>query len=196
MSSKLARKADFAHQAFNSVLHALELADASAPIEHARLLWKEGNHRKAIQSLEGAIVANAFSPYDHTEAQESTTTVSTTRNQQQNLPKAKAQLLLAKWIDRAGQTQSDVIIQRYKNAVGDYAKWERGHYYLGKHYNKLFVFEKAKPPAKQAQVFISGETAKLVVENYLRSLAFGAKYIFQTLPRILTLWLDLGADAE
>lgn len=36
----------------------------------------------------------------------------------------------------------------------------------------------------------------MVVENYLRAVCFGAKYIYQTLPRILTLWLELGSDAE
>ncbi len=118
------------------------------------------------------------------------------QQQQQNLLKARAHLLLAKWIDRAGQTQSDVIIGQYKQAVDSHNRWEKGHYYLGKHYNKLLESEKAKAPGKQAQTFITGETAKLVIENYLRSLAFGAKYIYQTVPRILTLWLELGTDAE
>ena len=119
-----------------------------------------------------------------------------TKQQQQNILKARAHLLLAKWIDRAGQTQSDVIISQYKKAVDCHNRWEKGHYYLGKHYNKLLESEKAKLPAKQAQNFINGETAKLVIENYLRSLAFGAKYIYQTLPKLLTLWLDLGSDCE
>lgn len=43
---------------------------------------------------------------------------------------------------------------------------------------------------------ITGETAKLVIQSYLRSLTFGAKYIFQTLPRMLTLWLDLGFEVH
>ena len=43
---------------------------------------------------------------------------------------------------------------------------------------------------------INGETAKLVIQNYLRSLGYGAKYIFQTLPRVLTLWLDLGSQVD
>jgi len=60
----------------------------------------------------------------------------------------------------------------------------------------LLESEKVKLPAKQAQTFITGETAKLVIENYLRSLAFGAKYIYQTLPRILTLWLEFGNDVD
>ncbi len=37
---------------------------------------------------------------------------------------------------------------------------------------------------------------KLVIENYLRSLTFSTKYIFQTLPRVLTLWVDLGSESE
>lgn len=42
------------------MLHAARLKDRSATIEHARLLWKDGHHRKAIQTLEGAIAANEF----------------------------------------------------------------------------------------------------------------------------------------
>lgn len=194
-SAKLARKSNFTHQAFNAVLHASQLGDASATIEHSRLLWREDNHRKAIQSLEGAIGANAFRSHDYIET-DSMTTNNPGLQQQQNLLKARAHLLLAKWIDRAGQTQSDVIIHQYKRAVDFHNRWEKGHYYLGKHYNKLLESEKAKPPWKQAQTFITGETAKLVIENYIRSLAFGAKYIYQTMPRILTLWLDLGFQTE
>ncbi|MCJ1477208.1 serine/threonine-protein kinase M1 [Lambiella insularis] len=189
-SARLARKGNFTHQAFNAVLHASQLGDNSATIEHSRLLWKEGHHRKAIQSLEGAIAANVFRSHDDV------STANSTAQTQQNLTSARAHLLLAKWIDRAGQTQSDEIIRRYKKAVEFHNRWEKGHYYLGKHYNKLLDSEKAKTPAKQAQTFITGETSKLVIENYLRSLAFGAKYIYQTLPRILTLWLDLGNDVD
>lgn len=147
--------------------------------------------------MEGAIAANAFRSHDYTNPDESLgTTIQGSKQQQQNLIKAKAHLLLAKWVDRAGQTQSDDIIAQYKNALDSCSRWEKGHYYLGKHYNKLLESEKAKLPGKQAQTFITGETAKLVVENYLRSLAFGAKYIYQTLPKILTLWLELGSIAE
>ena len=118
------------------------------------------------------------------------------RETQQNLLTGRAHLLLAKWIDRAGQTQSDVIVRQYRLAVNCHSRWEKGHYYLGKHYNKLLESEKAKPPPKQAQTFVSGETAKLVIENYLRSMVYGAKYLHQTLPRVLTLWLELGSAAE
>lgn len=44
------------------MLHAARLKDRSSTIEYARLLWKDGHHRKAIQTLKGAIAANEFAP--------------------------------------------------------------------------------------------------------------------------------------
>src|SRR5690606_9813012 len=56
-SSKLARKAGHIRQSFDAVLKATKLGSKLATVEHARLLWHEGEHRKAIQSLKGAIAA-------------------------------------------------------------------------------------------------------------------------------------------
>jgi serine/threonine-protein kinase ATR len=83
---------------------------------------------------------------------------------------------------------------QYQRAANEYFSWEKGHYYLGRHYNKLLESEKALAPELQAEQYLTGEMAKLVIENYLRSLSYGTKYIYQTLPRILTLWLDLGSQ--
>ncbi|EMR70330.1 putative protein kinase rad3 protein [Eutypa lata UCREL1] len=49
---------------------------------------------------------------------------------------------------------------------------------------------------RAAMELMSGETAKLVIENYIRSLNYGTKYLYQTLPRILTLWLEMGAQID
>lgn len=40
------------------MLNAARLKDRAATIEHAKLLWQDGHHRKAIQTLEGAIAAS------------------------------------------------------------------------------------------------------------------------------------------
>ncbi|QSS66872.1 phosphatidyl inositol 3-kinase [Histoplasma capsulatum] len=157
--ARLARKANCTEQAFNAVLHAHELDDTSATIEHARLLWKEGHHRKAIQTLEGAIAANAFTAHDYAPSEETFLSVAPDRQQKQNMVTARAHLLLAKWMDSAGQTQSEVIVQRYRQAIKFHSR-------------------------------LSGEASKLVIDNFLRSLAHGNKYVFQTLPKVLTLWLE------
>ena len=193
-SAQLARKGNSIHQAFNAALHAEQLGDPAAMIEHARLLWKEKSHRKAIKLLEGAIVGNAFRSYSYSAKLEAAQPTNTKLDQ--NPPKGLAQLLLAKWIDRAGQTQSKDIISKYAAAAKSFSRWEKGHYHLARYYNRLLESEKAKPPAKQAQTYITGETAKLVIDNYLRALAFGAKYTYQAMPRVLTIWLNQSESMQ
>jgi serine/threonine-protein kinase ATR len=196
-SARLARKANASHQSFNAVLHASRLGTKSATIEHARLLWKEGHHRNAIQTLEGAIAAKMFSVDNVVHRLDSGDSGSSSAiNTHQNVLVARAHLLLAKWLDASGQSQSHSIIEKYQYATKSYSRWEKCHYYLGRHYNKLYEADKALPPLKRSQQLINGEIAKLVITNYLRSLSFGAKYIFKTVPKLLTLWLDLGAEAE
>ncbi|KMU90524.1 kinase rad3 [Coccidioides immitis H538.4] len=150
--SRLARKANSTEQAFNAVLHAAQLKDKSATIEYARLLWKEGHHRKAIRTLESAIAANAFGSFDKSPGEDLTETSTADDQHKQNMLTARAHLLLARWMDSAGQTQSEVIIQKYRQAIKFHTRWEKAHYYLGKHYAKILDSEKAKPIGKEAQI--------------------------------------------
>ncbi|OBT63761.1 hypothetical protein VE03_06954 [Pseudogymnoascus sp. 23342-1-I1] len=189
-SARVARKGNSVHHSFNAVLHASKLGDDSAMIEHARLIWREGHHRKAIQSLQGAIDNNAF--ISHNQAPSELETGQEGNRDQQNLLAARAHLLLAKWQDDAGQTHSTALRSQYQFAAKLSMTWERGHYYLGRHYNKLLESEKTMTSEQQILSYLTGEMARLVIENYLRSLSYGTKYVYQTLPRILTLWLDLG----
>jgi serine/threonine-protein kinase ATR len=111
-----------------------------------------------------------------------------------NKVKCQAQLLLAKWLDRAGQTKSVALKDAYASGLMSFPRWDKGHYYLGRHYNKLFESEKSLPVSKQTTAFMAGEYNKLVIENYVRSVVYGTKYYYQTIPKVLTLWLDLGMD--
>jgi serine/threonine-protein kinase ATR len=193
-SARLARKGNSLQASYNAVLHASKLGDESSMIEHARLLWKEGQHRKAIQSLRGAIETNAFISHHKKIDHNNSHLTEEEFAEKQNILTARAHLLLAKWLDSAGQTHSMALRSQYQLAAKMHNNWEKGHYYLGRHYDKLLESEKALPFEQQAQSYLVGETAKLVIENYLRALTYGTKYIYQTLPRIITLWLDLGTQ--
>lgn len=194
-SARLARKARSTTQAFNAVLKASVLGEKSAAIEQAKLMWLEGHHRKAIQTLEGAIESGAFIAHDYI-AEHGPTTMTIEQRNSQNEITAKAYVLLGKWLAQAGQTQSEVIRKTFGKATESFRKWEKGWYHLGRYYNKILDSEKAMPPGKESQTYLSGETTKHVIDNYLRSLLSGSKYVFQTLPKVLTLWLELvdGAD--
>lgn len=166
-------------------------------IEHSRLLWQDGHHRKAIQNLQSAIDSNVFQSYTVSMLEGQTLTTSDmdgTATKNQNFLVAKTQLLLAKWMDRAGHSKSDELRNHYLQACRSFTRWEKGHYYMGKHYLKIFDAEKALPRAKQSDALITGDIQKLVTENFMRSMVFGAKYLYETVPKMLTLWLDLAAD--
>jgi len=158
-------------------------------------MWREGHHRKAIQNLQGAIQSNAFQSRDSVPVDVS---VNTTMNEHQvasnNKVKCHAQLLLAKWLDRAGQTKALALKDAYASGIMSFPRWDKGHYYLGRHYLKLFESERLLPTAKQSNVYAAGETAKLVIENYIRSVVYGTKHYYQTIPKVLTLWLNMGMD--
>ncbi|KAI6601117.1 hypothetical protein MCOR14_004531 [Pyricularia oryzae] len=192
-SARLARKAGSMHQSFNAVLHAHRLGDGLATIDNARLLWKEGNHRKAIQVLQSAIKGNNFVGPGLGSVPP---TSSKNPESEKKLQTAQAHLLLAKWQESAGQTHTSALRQQFQTAAKTHSQWEKGHYYLGRHYKKVLESEEALKPDDQSDEYLSGETAKLVIENYIRSLNYGTKYLYQTLPRILTLWLELGARVD
>lgn len=87
--ARLSRKGNFTSQAYHSVLRAAQLKDNSATIEHARLLWKDGHHRKAIQTLKGAIAANAFVSYDYGPLDAQSTSLTSNRERHQNMLAAR-----------------------------------------------------------------------------------------------------------
>lgn len=192
-TARLARKGGFISTAFNSVMHAERLGDTSSKIEYSKLLWVEGHHRKAIQTLRGAIESNAFSLGDVVNVNVSVTTTGQP-DEQTNKIKCRAQLLLAKWLDQAGQTKSGALKEEYVAGVMSYPRWDKGHYYLGRYYLKLLESEKRQPITKQSSEYLTGSLLKLVIENFVRSTVYGTKYYYQTLPKILTLWLDLGTE--
>ncbi len=193
-SARLARKARAPNRAFDAVLKASILGEKSAALEEAKLIWQDGQHRKAIQALENAIESRAFVAHDYV-TEDGSVTMTTEQQNNQNQIMAKAYLLLGKWLDHAGQTQSEVVISTFKKSTNNYRSWEKGWYYLGRHYNKLLDSEKTMSLDKQAQNYLSGELSRLVIENYMRSLTNGSKYVFQTLPKVLTLWFELvGGD--
>ncbi|KAK3954844.1 phosphatidyl inositol 3-kinase [Pseudoneurospora amorphoporcata] len=193
-TARLARKSGSTHQSFNAVLRAQQLGDSSAVLEYAKLFYKDGQHRKAIQLLQRAIDDDVFN--NDSAMVIDTPTSSKSQESHRNLLKAKAHLLLAKWLDSTGQTHAGALRSKFQEAAKTHPQWEKGHYYLGRHYKKVLESEKALSPDDQSDAYLTGETAKLVIENYLRSLNFGTKYVHQTLPRILTLWLELGTQVD
>lgn len=194
-SSRLARKAKQINAAHDAVLRAANLDEPEAKVEHARLLWMGGFSRKAIQNLEAAINDGSFAKQNFSLAADSVATKSTGAvKTPQNLLIAKSQLLLAKWMDLSGQEKTMAVLERYKEVSKFNQTSDKGHYYLGSYYNKILDSEKVAPAQLQSPNYLTGECTKLVIDNYLRSMYFGPKYLYRTVPKVLTLWLDFAHE--
>ena len=102
-TARLARKAGRVQQAFNAILHSSKLGEQDATVEHARLLWHEGQHRKAIQSLQGVIDANILGPTSSFAAGSTNpeTDLSINRERGKTVPTVPQNLPLAKVIFEA-----------------------------------------------------------------------------------------------
>ncbi|KAF2167045.1 hypothetical protein M409DRAFT_66135 [Zasmidium cellare ATCC 36951] len=201
-TARLARQSKNTSSAYNAVLKAFDCGDRGAKLEEARLLWHDGHQRQAIQSLEAAIESGIFNEPDadpDTAMGNGSVSVSTASGEinghRQDPLTGKALLILAKWLDASGQSQTKDMTDRYQVAARRFQRWEKGHYYLGKHYSKLMDAQKEQPRDKQSQTYLTGEMTKLVIDNSLRSIPFGNKYWHETIPRILTLWLELGNNS-
>lgn len=106
---------------------------------------------------------------------------------------AKISLLKAIWMEETEYYEPEPVLAQYKDAVEKNVKWEKGHFCLAKYYEKLMnAWDGNKEGRKKGkQDFI-----RFVVKHYGESLQYGSKYIYQSMPRLLTLWLDFGQDAN
>jgi serine/threonine-protein kinase ATR len=71
-------------------MHAAQYKAKSATIEHSRLLWTDGHPRKAIQTLKGAIAANAFVSDEFETPIKASFAMTGGRSEAQNILAAKA----------------------------------------------------------------------------------------------------------
>lgn len=107
----------------------------------------------------------------------------------------------------------------HQNVLSHFNRWEAAHYRLGQYADDLIQasppFErKPAPGSRQDQskyvqragfVYIQANMTlyhisvfllnnmELCVHYFSRALRYGAKFIHQALPRMVTIWLDMGA---
>ncbi|EDK38714.2 hypothetical protein PGUG_02812 [Meyerozyma guilliermondii ATCC 6260] len=118
----------------------------------------------------------------HTEAIKSIEQVLTDKNIWKSISKAKVQLKYAEWLDESSHSSSTAIIAEYTKAYRLDANWEKPYYDLGKYYNKLM----------DSQNDSSGIFEQHLVRYFLKALALGPTYIFEALPKLITVWLDFA----
>ncbi|KAH7912967.1 hypothetical protein BJ138DRAFT_1134431 [Hygrophoropsis aurantiaca] len=81
----------------------------------------------------------------------------------------------------------DTKRMKAKSATDLWPKWESGFYHLGQFHDQCF-----KNLSVQDQEDRGIRMNLHTVRNFAKAVMHGSKYVYQTVPRLLTLWLDMG----
>ncbi|KIO32842.1 hypothetical protein M407DRAFT_66218 [Tulasnella calospora MUT 4182] len=180
-TAKIARKSKHFQTAYSAVLQAREIGNPFAFIESCKLIKADGDNFRALQELENAI---ARMPRLDTEYEVENTRLTG----KVTLTKSKALLFRARWKEEAERFDSRDTGQSFKDACNTVQRWESPWFHYGRFHDSLRA-----QSSNRAQIALQTlNTCK----SFLQALAYGSKYIYQTMPRLLTLWLDMGEDPD
>ncbi|KAM9356452.1 serine/threonine-protein kinase ATR isoform 2-T2 [Pholidichthys leucotaenia] len=173
-SARVARKAGHHQTAFNALLNAENRNLAELVTEKAKWLWSKGDVHQALIVLQKG-VAQCF-PDDQP--------LTDSRRMQ---TKGKAMLLVGRFMEETAKFESNAIMKAYKDVTNLLPEWEDGNFYLAKYYDKVMPMVTDNKLEKQ------GNLIRYIVTFFGKALQFGNQYIYQAMPRMLSLWLDFGA---
>ncbi|KAI9986699.1 hypothetical protein PInf_025654 [Phytophthora infestans] len=183
--ARLTRKEGFIRTATSAVMHAQAMNNQYVSIEKAKLLVSQDRMYEALQVLEPVDIDASTLDYDVEDPHLC----------------AKNLLLATNWMQKSGQRQGKKVIERYQAVIRFDPKWEKGYFFLAKYYE--YLLNMSHPDALNGSMS-SDEAADLLLDsvfhgylislmkNYVQALAHGTKFVFQSLPRLLTLWFDLS----
>lgn len=166
LTAKSARRAGHLQTAYSAVLQALHFGAPHAYVQKAKLLAHTDQVQGALRELAHAL--------DH-------------RDEPATLAdrhaRARATLLRARLIEDTARFQQNEIVQHYKECTHLDPDSEKIWYHLGRFYDSP-----AGGVGNQMLLQLS------VCRFYMKSAQNGTKFLYRTLPRMLTIWLDSGNE--
>ncbi|KAJ2487857.1 hypothetical protein EV174_000288 [Coemansia sp. RSA 2320] len=112
---------------------------------------------------------------------------------------AKASLLLSRWQEDTNAVSTAALLARYERIVR-VQESDKVHYALGHLYDSLFTSLSEKDSSRTSKPQQDHRCLQLaslqyyVIRHYGRAVIYSLRYLFQALPRLLTVWLDFGAQ--
>uniref|UniRef100_A0A8D0H3M6 FAT domain-containing protein n=1 Tax=Sphenodon punctatus TaxID=8508 RepID=A0A8D0H3M6_SPHPU len=175
-SARVARKAGHHQTAYNALLNAGESKLSELYVERAKWLWSKGEVHQGLIVLQKGV--ELCFPENKVP--------SDTKSQ---LIHGQSLLLVGRFMEETANFESNTVMKKYKDVTAFLPEWENGHFYLAKYYDKL------TPTLTDNKMEKQGELIKYIVLHFGRSLQYGNQFIYQSMPRMLSLWLDFGAKA-
>lgn len=188
LHAKLARKQGYVRTAASALMHAEALDNQYAMLERAKLLVSQDRVYEALQLLEPVNIDAAKIVFDVEDRTYS----------------AKTLLLATNWMHESGLRQGKKVVARYEAVIKFDKTWENGYFFLAKYYEYLLSVSHPDAAADDStsnggslpgpfQLTRAFHTHLIaLLQNYVLALEHGSKFVFQSLPRLLTLWFEYG----
>jgi serine/threonine-protein kinase ATR len=189
VSARLARKAAHFQRA-----HILQLVAITSPcpplaiyMEQAKLHWAKGEQDQAITVLKRGI-EKRFP--DLQALQMEAAKLQPNKLTTDILECLKAKLLLARYYEETSHADMNTVIKYYKEVTEISRTWEEGFFRLAGYYDVLYTSYDGN---KEQHL----DMARYIITNLGRSMIYGSQFIYQAMPRMLSLWMELGTmEAE
>lgn len=184
-SAKIARKAGLYQQAYMYILSAEEiLKPQEICTEMAQLFWQKGSQEYAFATLKRCL-DNYFPPAEVFKS------APVNENMSEKKQYAKAKLLFAKYNHETQNVQTRTNIGNFKEAIEVWRCWENSYIACAQYYESLV--NKMSEDAKD----VDGRDMQIQsLLFYAKSLKFGCKHIHQSMPRMLTIWLEFASRTQ
>ncbi|KAG1764780.1 FAT domain-containing protein [Suillus placidus] len=178
-SAKIARKAGQWQTTYSAMLQAQYTNARFSFMESGKLVRARGEPLRALQELENSM--RILGLVDNK-------TIDLTREDEQSKRmKAKAQILLARWMNESDRYEASYVLKQFQNAADSAPGWESAFYHLGHFQDQCYRNLSADDKSNRG-IKMNFQTIKCFTE----AAAYGNKFVYQTIPRLLTLWLDMG----
>ncbi|KDR17199.1 Serine/threonine-protein kinase ATR [Zootermopsis nevadensis] len=186
-SAVTARKDGLYQQAYTYILNAEKFHLKELFVEKAKLYWEKGEQDPAFLTLRRGLEEH----FTNVENPDSCFAVT---GQSDSKICAEAKLLMATYNDETVNVDMDVNICNYKQAVDACRQWEKSSVCLAQYYDRVLgVMTDEERNTRGGDIQVN------MVNFYGKSLRYGCNYIYQSMPRMLSIWLDFGtsvAEAE
>ncbi|TFK72010.1 hypothetical protein BDN72DRAFT_869695 [Pluteus cervinus] len=186
-SAKIARKANQQQTAYSAVLQARQNGSRSTFIQSAKLLKATGEPLRALQELENSMRFLGLLNDNHVDLTENEDETKTLKAKKLML--RQAFVLRSRWMNESERYEPKNLYEAFATASAIQTSWEGGHFHLGQFHDSCY-----KDLSKADKGNRGYRMNHATVRAFAKAIKHGSKYIYQTVPRLLTIWLDCGED--
>ncbi|THH12376.1 hypothetical protein EW145_g35 [Phellinidium pouzarii] len=190
-SAKIARKAGHWQTAYSAVLQARECQAPLTFFQSAKLVRASGEPLRALYELESALQAT----HVHRQSQAMQSVIDLTEesqidNKEIKRVEAKAKLLRAQWMQESERYNINVVAMELSELAKELSEFESAHFHAGHFQDECYKAMNSTDKRSSRGPLMNLYT----VRSYATAIRLGSKYAYQTIPRLLSLWLDMGED--